>query len=192
MDPTVRATLDRLYADDARQREAGLPTELRTRNLTPASGEFLSLLAFTMNARAILEIGSSNGVSTIWLAAAMKRTGGTVTGTEVIADRAAEANANLAGAGLAEFGQVLPGDAALTIKGLSGPFDLIFIDAEKEDYVDHFRRVFPMIRVGGLIVADNVLSHDISDYQTLVRDDPDCETTTVPLDRGLELTVRVR
>jgi predicted O-methyltransferase YrrM len=188
----VRAILDRLYADDERQRQAGLPTDQRTRNLTRASGEDLSLLALATNAQRVLEIGSSNGVSTIWFALAMQRTGGFVTGTEILPERAADANANLAEAGLSTRAKVLAGNAGELTGTLAGPFDLVFIDAEKEDYAGHFERVFPLVRVGGVVIADNVLSHDISDYQRLVRQREDCETVTIPLDRGLEFTVRTR
>ena len=103
IDDRVRAVLDRLYADNEQQRNANLPTSQRTRNLTPDSGRFLMLLAAGSNVRRAVEIGSSNGVSTIWLAAAMRATGGLAIGTELIPERAAEANTNLAEAGLQEF-----------------------------------------------------------------------------------------
>lgn len=192
MDARVAQVLDRLYADDERQRIAGLPVAERTRNLTRSSGEILTLLTTSMNAKQVLEIGSSNGVSTIWFALAMARTGGLVTGTELLPERAAEANANLSEAGLSQWSEVLAGDAAETIGSLAGPFDLIFIDAEKEDYVRHFSRAFPKLRIGGVVIADNVLSHDISDYQRLVRNRDDCESVTLSIDRGLEFTVRLR
>ena len=82
MDERVLTVLDRLYADDARQRSEGLPVEQRTRNLTRASGEFLKMLAKAMRATRVLEIGSSNGVSTIWFAMAMREPGGRVIGSE--------------------------------------------------------------------------------------------------------------
>ena len=192
LDERIHAVLDRLYADDDRQRRANLPSSQRTRNLTPDSGRFLMMIAAGCNAGRIVEIGSSNGVSTIWLAAAMRSTGGVVTGVEIIPERAAEANANLADAGLAEFGAVLAGAAANVVGSLDGPIDLAFIDAEKDDYVAHFELVWPLIRIGGMVVADNVLSHDISVYQEMVRSRADCETLTLPLDRGLELTLRTR
>lgn len=181
MDSRIASVLDRLYADDERQRAAGLPAAQRTRNLTRASGEFLSLLATTMQAQRVLEIGSSNGVSTIWFALAMQRTGGHVTGTELMPERAAAANENLAEAGLSQFGKVIAGDAAETVSSLPAGFDLVFVDAEKEDYVAHFMHAFPLLRVGGVIVADNVLSHDLSEYQRMIRGRDDCETVTLTL-----------
>jgi caffeoyl-CoA O-methyltransferase len=192
IDDRVRTVLDRLYAGDERQRNANLPSSQRTRNLTPDSGRFLMMLAAGANARRVVEIGSSNGVSTIWLGAAMRVTGGMVTGTELIPERAAEANANLAEAGLQEFARVLADAAGKVAYQLEGPFDLAFIDAEKDDYIDHFELVWPLIRPLGIVVADNVISHDVSAYQAMLRAREDCETLTLPLDRGLELTVRLQ
>lgn len=192
IDPQAQAVLDRLYADDDRQRNEGLPVEQRTRNLVASSGQFLMLLARSMVATRIVEIGSSNAVSTIWLAAAMRETGGHVTGSEIIPERAAQANANLAEAGLAEFATVIPGDAAWIAEHVEDGVDLVFIDAEKEDYVAHFERIFPLVRVGGVIIADNVTSHDISGYQAMVAKRMDCETVTLTFDRGLEMTLKTR
>src|SRR5687767_6539839 len=161
-DERVEAVLERLYREDAAQRAAGLPSSQRTRNIDRNSGRFISMLARTMNARAILEVGSSNGVSTIWFAIAASKTGGNVTGTELIPERAAEANRNIAESGLSEVARVIPGDARQTLASLSGSFDIVFIDAEKEDYAGHFLAAFPLVRPGGVILSDNVVSHDVS------------------------------
>ena len=189
MPSPLDTVLDRLYADDARQRAAGLPSSQRTRNLERETGRWLRLLVLATSARAILEVGSSNGVSTLWLASAAAETGGHVTGTELLPERAAEANANLAEAGLGHVATVRAGDAAATVAGLPGPFDLVFIDAEKDDYVAHFERVVGKVRPGGLVLADNVVSHDLSAYQAMLRARPDVETVTVPIGRGVEMTV---
>jgi predicted O-methyltransferase YrrM len=191
-DPRVAAikVLDRLYAEDAAQRAANLPSSRRTRNVDRETGRWLSLLARATAARAILEIGSSNGVSTIWLAEAARATGGAVTGTEIIPERAAAANANLREAGLADRATVLAGDARQTVAGLAGPFDLVFIDAEKDDYVGHFLALIDKVRPGGLILADNVVSHDLAAYQQMLCERADVATVTVPIGRGIEFTVR--
>ena len=138
----------------------------------------------------MLEIGSSNGVSTIWLAAATRENGGRVTGTEILPERAADANNNLAAAGLDAVAQVVAGDARTTAASLPGPFDLVFIDAEKDDYVDHLEACVDRVRIGGLILADNVISHDVSVYQAVVRARSDLETVTVPIGRGVEFTLK--
>ena len=190
-DAQATAVLDRLYADDAAQRAAGLPSSQRTRNVDRETGEWLNLLIRATGARNILEIGSSNAVSTIFLADAARANGGRVTGTEIIPERAAEANRNLAEAGLADVATVIAGDAGDTTAGLEGPFDLVFIDAEKDDYPAHLLAIIDRVRPGGLILADNVVSHDVSAYQRLVRERDDLETVTIPLNRGVEFTLKL-
>ena len=190
-DAQATAVLDRLYADDAAQRAAGLPSSQRTRNVDRETGEWLNLLIRATGARNILEIGSSNAVSTIFLADAARANGGRVTGTEIIPERAAEANRNLAEAGLADVATVIAGDAGDTTAGLAGPFDLVFIDAEKDDYPAHLLAIIDRVRPGGLILADNVVSHDVSAYQRLVRERDDLETVTIPLNRGVEFTLKL-
>jgi len=189
--PKANVVLDRLYADDARQRAENLPPPQRTRNLNYATGEFLSLLAHALNAKRILEIGSSNGVSTLWWGLAMVETSGKVTGTELIPERAAEANANLAEAGLAQFAHVLAGPAGETVSRLDPGFDLLFIDAEKDDYPSHFAATFPLLRVGGVLIADNVISHDLSAFQQMLRERPDIQTATVPIGQGIEMALKL-
>ena len=192
MTPEARAVLDRLYAEDAAQRAACLPAAQRTRNVERETGHFLNLVARATGACAMLEIGSSNGVSTIWLGLAARATGGSVTGTELLPDRAAEANRNLAAAGLGDVARVLTGDARALVAGQVGPFDLVFVDAEKDDYVAHFLAVVAKVRPGGLILADNVVSHDLAAYQAMLREREDVETVTVPIGRGVEYTLKVR
>jgi caffeoyl-CoA O-methyltransferase len=186
----VAAVLDRLYAEDAAQRAAGLRSSERTRNLERETGGWLTLLARAVGAKRILEIGSSNGVSTIWLALAARETGGRVTGTEILPARAVEANDNLRAAGLEDWAEVIAGDAQEMVAGLDGPFDLVFIDAEKDDYAAHFLATVGKVRSGGLILADNVISHDLSAYQAMVRTRADVQTATVPIGRGIEFTLK--
>jgi caffeoyl-CoA O-methyltransferase len=187
----VDAVLQRLYAEDHEQRRLGLPTSQRTRNIDIESGRFLFLLALGMQAKQIVEIGSSNAVSTIWLASAAKRTGGTIFGTELIPERAAQANRNLAEAGLDSIATVHPGPAADSLASVSGPFDLVFIDAEKDEYSAYFDRIVDRVRPGGLIVADNVTSHDCTVYQAMLRSRSDIETVTVTLERGFEISAKI-
>jgi caffeoyl-CoA O-methyltransferase len=190
IDERIDAVLERLYAEDGAQRAAGLPSSQRTRNVERQTGRWLALLVRATNARELLEIGSSNGVSTIWLAAAARQNGGQVIGTEILPERVAEANRNLAEAGLDGVARVVAGEARATVASLPGPFDLVFIDAEKDDYVDHFASVVDRVEIGGLILADNVISHDLSAYQAMLRSRSDVETVTVPIDRGVEFTVK--
>ena len=189
-DERVEAVLERLYAEDAAQRAANLRSSQRTRNVDRETGRWLALLIRATNTREALEIGSSNGVSTIWLAAAVRQNGGRVTGTEILPERAAEANRNLAAAGLDTVARIVAGDARTTVASLPGPFDLVFIDAEKDDYVDHFEAVVGRTRPGGLILADNVISHDLSAFQAMLRARSDVETVRIPIGRGVEFTLK--
>lgn len=85
---------------------------------------------------------------------------------------------------------VLAGAATEHLSSLSGPFDLIFIDAEKDDYVHHLHGVLPLLRDGGLLLADNVISHDLSEYQRTLKSLPGIQTVTLPLGRGLEFSLK--
>ena len=190
MDPS-EAVLERLWGEDAAQRAAGLSPRERTRNVDRETGRFLTLLARSLGAMRVLEIGSSNGLSTICLARGVATHGGSVIGTELIPERAAAANANIAAAGLAAVALVEPGDAHATIARLTGPFDLVVLDAEKDDYPAHLAAVAPLMRPGGVILADNVISHDLGAYQAAIRARGDLESVTLPLDRGLEYAVKI-
>jgi len=133
---------------------------------------------------------SSNGLSTIWLAAALRVTGDVVSGTEILPARADEANANLREAGLADDGHVVPGHTRATISTITEPIDLVFIDAEKDDDSAQFEVVFVEVRCGGLILADNVVSHDCSVYQAMLRSRSDVDTMTLPIEHGIEFTYK--
>ena len=190
LDAQAKAVLDRLYAEDTAQRAAGLPSSQRTRNVDRETGEWLNLILRATGEQHILETGSSNAVSPLQLADAARVNGGRVTGTEIIPERAADANRNLAEAGLSDVATVLAGNAQQTTSSLDGPFDLVFIDAEKDDYPAHLLAIVDRVRPGGLILADNVVSHDCSAYQRLVRERDDLETVTIPLNRGIEFTLK--
>ena len=86
---------------------------------------------------------------------------------------------------------MIPGEARGTIAGLGETFDLVFIDAEKDDYVGHFLAAIDRVRIGGLVLADNVVSHDLSADQAMLRARPDVETLTLPQERGIEYTLKV-
>jgi predicted O-methyltransferase YrrM len=140
---------------DAALREsaaAGLPGI----QVTPTQGRFLHLLARLIRVRSVLEIGTLGGYSTIWLARALPPDGRLVT-CEIDPRHAEVARANLARAGLSTVADVRVGPALETLDGLEGPFDLVFIDADKVNNAEYVRRSLPMVRSGGLIVVDNVV-----------------------------------
>jgi predicted O-methyltransferase YrrM len=135
---------------------AGLPTI----NVSPPQGKFLQLLARALGARAILEIGTLGGYSTIWLARAMPAGGRLIT-LEADPKHAEIARANIARAGLAGVVELRLGRALDTLPQLAaegrGPFDLIFIDADKPSYADYFTWALKLSRRGSVIIGDNVI-----------------------------------
>lgn len=125
-------------------------------SIEPAMGVFLNLCAKAIGATHIVEFGSSFGISTLYLAAAAKDTGGRVTGTEMEASKAEKARANLEEAGLADYAEIRVGDALETLKDLDGPVDLLFLDGWKDLYVPVAKLMEPKLRPGSLLLADNV------------------------------------
>jgi predicted O-methyltransferase YrrM len=138
------------------QSEAGLPAI----HVAPNQGALLNILAQTLGARAILEIGALGGYSTIWLARALAP-GGRLVSLELDPRHAEVARANLANAGLAAVAEVRQGQAIKLLPELEaegvGPFDLVFIDADKQSTADYFAWALRLTRPGSLIVVDNVV-----------------------------------
>ncbi len=188
-DTRARVVLDRLHVQDLAERAAGLPQEERIRALTPPTGAFLYATLLAIRPALIFEAGSAVGYSTIWLALAARTYGGRVIGSEIRPERVALANRHLAEAGLAEVATVLEGDAAELVRRFEG-IGFLFLDAEKDDYGRLFLAGIDRVLPGGLIVADNVVSHDCRAYQELVRARPDVVTVTLAFERGLEWTVK--
>ncbi len=188
-DERARRVLDRLAEQDAAERALGLPQEQRIRALTPATGAFLYGVLLALRPPLIFEAGSAVGYSTIWLALAARAYGGRVIGSEIRPERVAAANANLAAAGLQDVAVVLEGDAAELVRQYER-IDFLFLDAEKDDYGRLFLAAFDRVVPGGLIVADNVVSHDCRTYQEFVRSRSDVLTITIPFERGLEWTIK--
>ena len=191
LDDAVRRVLGRLEREDADERARGLPPEERSRAVAPATGRFLFSLVAPNAGCEVLEIGGSRGYSTIWLAAGVRYLGGHVVSLEADEGRAAAWRRNVAEAGLEEWAELVEGDALETLAGLDDVFDLVFLDAEKVDYERLFALARTKLEPGGLVVADNVLSHadTLAAYSAARQADPTVSSVTVPLDRGLELTV---
>ena len=190
----VRAVLGRLEAEDADERERGLPPTERARQVARATGEFLFALVAPQTDCEVLEIGGSRGYSTIWLAAAARILGGRVLSLEADPAKCEAWRRNLADAGLDDWAELVEGDAHQTLPQTDDVFDLVFLDAEKDDYEPFFQLARPKLEPGALVVADNVLSHvdSLGAYSAARHADPDLESVTVPLDRGLELSVVLR
>ena len=191
LDGRILGVLARLEAEDAAEREAGIPAAQRSRQVEPTTGRFLFALAASQAGSEVLEIGGSRGYSTIWLAAGARVLGGRVVSLELDPAKCAAWRANVADAGLEEWAELVEGDAHATLAATEDVFDLVFLDAEKDDYETLFELARPLLEPGGLVVADNVLSHSetLGAYSAARQADPSASSVTVPLDRGLELTV---
>lgn len=139
----------------------------------------------------MLEIGGSRGYSSIWLAAGARVLGGRLISLEHDPEKCARWRTSIADAGLDEWAELVEGDAFETLRETADVFDLVFLDAEKEDYEALFGLVRPLLEPGGLVVADNIMSHSdpLAAYSTARQSDATLVSVTVPLDRGLEVTV---
>ena len=194
LDERVRGVMRRLEDEDRAEREQGLPSAVRARAVAPTTGRFLFGLVAHHPGCEVLEIGGSRGYSTLWLAAGVRYLGGRVVSIENDPAKCEARRRNVADAGLDEWIELVDGDAFELVPVLSEFFDVVFIDAEKDDYEDLFRLVREKVEPGAVVVADNVLSHEetLGAYSRARRDDETLESVTVPLDRGLELTTVLR
>lgn len=180
--------------DDDEKKTLGILNDIlahqRYRNVSPGDGRLLRLLAESMNARRVVEIGTSTGYSGIWFGLALQKTGGKLTTYEIDAERAATARANFKRAGMAEIVTLVEGDAHEKVTTLKDPFDILFLDADKEGYVDYLDKLLPLIRPGGLIVAHNITA-GMADprYMKAITDNPDLETI---VRSGVSLTLKKR
>jgi caffeoyl-CoA O-methyltransferase len=183
-----RLEIDRLWKRKLEQDASGLPQSLRHRNLEPPSAEFLHALAAGIGGR-MVEIGGSSGISTIALAAAARQTGDSLLSIEIEPLRQAEARDTLARLGLGSFVSFVLADAAQVLPQ-QPVFDLALIDCEKEDYIRFFD-MLPM-RPGGIVVADNIISHSLDGYVRHMRGRAGVESITLAIGKGLEVTRFVR
>jgi len=194
LDDRIRSVLEHLEREDAAERGQGLPQAVRSRQVAQTTGRFLFALVAPQTDCEVLELGGSRGYSTIWLAAGVRHLGGRVLSIESDPRKIEAWRQNIADAGLEDSADLLEGDAHELLPALDDVFDLVFIDAEKEDYERLFAAVRTKVEPGALVVADNVLSHPdpLARYSAARQADPTLESLTVPLDRGLELSVVLR
>lgn len=168
--------------------------------LSPEQGDFCYLTARAIGARRIVEFGTSFGISTIYFAAAIRDNcrgegGGLVIGTEMVADKVAQARENLNEAGLAEFAEIREGDALVTLaKDLEGPIDMILLDGWKDGYMPVIRLLAPLLRAGGVVLADNIFTfkRDLRPYVEHMQDPANgFRSSTLHLGDGLEYSVKL-
>ncbi|MHA2089350.1 MAG: O-methyltransferase [Candidatus Kariarchaeaceae archaeon] len=182
-----------MEAEDVEQRERGLSSERRWRSLARSSAELLSLFVRLVRAKIIVEIGTSQGFSTIWLGLGAKSVGGKVISFEISDWRHQKAIENIGEAELSDIVELILGDPLLNLDKLPDNIDILFLDAEKVDYLEQVTVLFPKVISGGIIVADNVASHEkeLQDYLTFVRNHNECNSILIPIGRGLEITYKI-
>jgi caffeoyl-CoA O-methyltransferase len=181
LDERVREVLARLEAEEVRP--PAVP-------VAPTTGRFLFSVVAHSTGCEVLEVGGGRGYSTLWLAAGVRYLGGRVVSLEQDAETAADWRRNIEAAGLEEWAELIEGDALDTLAQTDDVFDVVFLDANKEQYELYFGHARRLVEPGGLVLADNVLSHEeiLGAYSRARQSDPGLASVTVPLDRGLELT----
>lgn len=190
----LEAHLDKMRTEAEEVNQSTDDPAIRHRSLYPDSAAFLSILARTMGAKRILEIGTSVGYSTIYLADAVRQTGGHITSVELLPEKSERARQNLQATGLSEYVALRVGDVREIFGTLQGPWDLLFIDLEKELYLPVWRMLSSEVRIGGIVVSDNVVSHgdELKEYLDTIANDRRFETVTLPIGLGIELSRRLR
>jgi predicted O-methyltransferase YrrM len=190
LDDRVRSVLERLEREDADERAQGVPRQQRARQVARSTGQFLFSLVAPQTDCEVLEIGGSRGYSTIWLAAGVRYLGGRVLSLEADPAKCEAWRANIAEAGLEDWAELVEGDAFETLPEIDDVFDVVFLDAEKDDYEPLFVIARTKLEPAAVVIADNVLSHAeaLAAYSKARQADPTLESVTVPLDRGLEVS----
>jgi predicted O-methyltransferase YrrM len=174
--------------------ETSAPQKL---NVAPADGRLLKILAETIGAKRVLEIGSSYGYSALWIGQGLERTGGHLWTVEIDASRARQCRENIKEAGLETTVTSIEDDAFKAVPKLDGPFDMVFLDGWKTDYKRYLDMVGPRVRIGGVIVADSTIekAKDVADYLEAVNHSPNFDSVTLNTTatlRGMTISYKVK
>ena len=164
-------------------------------NVLPEDGRLMRMLAETMQAKHVVELGTANGYSAMWFCLALRATGGRLTTHEIDSKRIAMAKKNFQRAGVEQLVTLVEGDAHETIKKLEGPIDIVLLDAEKEGFCDYLEKLLPLVRKGGLIIAHDSSgqAHMMDDYFQAITENPDLETVLVDASKwGMCITRKMR
>ncbi|HEY5627920.1 MAG TPA: class I SAM-dependent methyltransferase [Candidatus Limnocylindrales bacterium] len=189
----VRTVMAALEARDAADRADGTPREQRLRAIRPAVGEMLVTLIVATGARTILEVGTSSGYSALYLATGARRTGGRVITFEVDPAKVELAQRSFADAGVDDIIELRHADGVAGLRSFAGTAHLVFLDAEKDDYLGMLEPAIEALRPGGLLVADNLLSHeaDLAGFRDAALGDPRLVGLVVPIGRGELVAARL-
>lgn len=161
-------------------------------NLEPASAQLVSIIVRASGVTRALEVGTSNAYSTIWLAWSLAPAGGRIVSVDRNPDKHALARENLRHAGFLEMVELRTGDATEIVRELAGPFDLVFLDADRRKFPEIMEVLLPKIATRALVIADNVHSHpeEIAGYLKLISSLPEFQHTIVPVGKGLSIAFR--
>ena len=163
-------------------------------NVDTLHGRLLRILTEAVNAQRVVEIGTANGYSALWICLGLRTTGGRLITHEIDPRRASLARENFKQAGVEDLVTVVEGDAHETVTRLKEPIDILFIDADKAGYPDYLNKLLPLVRPGGLILADNVSRPSPSpEFLKAITTDPHLETVFLNMQStGISLTVKKR
>jgi len=206
LDPAVQHVLDAYEkrSDAEHQRWSSMPGEQFAKErdqyllaVGPATGLFINLLAKETKARTILEIGTSYGYSTVWLAEAARQTGGKVITLELQSSKQEYARERLREAGLDQFVNFRPGDARESLAKLDEPIDFVLLDLWKDLYIPCFDLVYPKLSPGAIVVADNMTYPEsalinAATYRKHVRAMPHIQSMLLHVGQGLEVSRCIR
>jgi predicted O-methyltransferase YrrM len=193
MDPELEQLLETLYEEGRGYDASTGDRRERLRNVEPESARMLAVLIRALKPCVILELGTSNGYSTIWLADAARAIGARVTSVEVDPGRAAQAQQNLQLASLREHVELRLEDALETLADApESSWDLIFLDAERPAYPSYWPDLLRTLRPSGLLVVDNAISHEheLIEFRELVERDERVTDSLVPIGAGMLLVVK--
>ncbi len=163
-------------------------------SVSPTDGRLLRVLAETMGAKRIVEVGTSVGYSSISFALAVRKTGGHVWTHEIDPERIRMARENFQRAGVADWITIVEGDAHETVKQHKEPIDIVFLDADKQGYIDYLQKLLPLVRPGGLVIAHNMrYPNPDPRYLRAITQNPELETVFLLMDgAGVGVTLKKR
>ncbi len=190
-DPKVQAVLEELEVWGQENDRVQTDRSLKMLNLERETAELIRALIAARQPDRILEIGTSNGYSTIWLASSLAP-GGRVTSIDRDPHKLQMAKTNLKRAGLLDRVELLLGNASEMVAGINGPIDVVFFDADRFSAPEQLVLLLPKLSVNSLLLADNVLSHpeEIAGYLAAIGKLADFEHTVVPVGKGLSIAHR--
>ena len=187
--------------DDAEKRIIAVMEDMNTNqrqgmgNILPEDGRMMRMLTECLNAKNVVELGTSNGYSALWFCLALRSTGGKLITHDISPERIALARENFKRAGVEDLLTIVEGDAHKTIKRLKGPIDVLLLDAEKEGFVDYLNTLLPLVRPGGLIIAHDSSgeAHKMHDYFKAIAAHPDLESVMIDPSRwGMCITRKMK